>query len=237
MKKVLGWLLIFVLLFSFTACDNSNTKDNDNKSKEEFGYKLERELDELELLEWHKYDNAKQIPIPKSSMADMENVNDVRFDFYLTDMSFEEYTNYVQQCKEKGFTIDAIEQEYKYYAFNEGKYELTVQYYQGNIMYVCVVEERFEVDIKLNHVDAVSANMYNLRIEIDGYWEEDAESGKETIGFDSYLKEGPHTLIVEDDDNDDVSGRIDFTVTKDGEYIEFEIKCTNNKIEISQVQN
>ena len=51
-------------------------------------------------------------------MADMENVNNVRFDFYLTDTSFEDYTEYVQKCKEKGFTKDGIEQECKYYAFN-----------------------------------------------------------------------------------------------------------------------
>ena len=101
-------------------------------------------------------------------------------------------------------------------------------------MYVCVVEERFEIDIKLIHTNVESANKYDLRIEIDGYWEEDSSIGNETIGFNTYLKAGKHTLIIENDDNDDLSGRIDFIITSDGEYIEFEINCSDTKIEINK---
>lgn len=223
MRNTLKMFLIITLLFTLVAC-----------GEEKKGYKLEKKLDELELLDWPKYDNAKQIPMPKATMADMENVNDVRFDFYLTDTSFEDYTEYVKQCKEKGFVKDAIEQECKYYAFNNNNYELTVKYYQGDIMYVCVAEERFDVDIKLIHENTQSASKYNIRVEVDGSWEKDSEIGNEIISFDSYLKPGKHILIIENDDNDNISGRIEFFVEADGDYFEFEINCSDNNIEISK---
>lgn len=189
---------------------------------------------EFELLEWPTYENAKQIPVPKSSMADVRNKNDVRFSFYLANTTFEDFTAYVAAYKEKGFTLDPVEQDNRFYAFNNDRYELTVEYHEGDIMYVEVVEERFDVEIKLLHSDKTSAKQYDIKIEIDGYWEEDSEKGDEVITFDAYLKEGQHTLTIENDDDDDICGRIDFTVSENGEYYEFDIQCLSNKIIIGQ---
>ena len=190
---------------------------------------------EFEQLKWPTYDNAKQIPVPKSSMADVQNKNDVRFSFYLANTTFEDFTDYVAACKEKGFTVDPVEQDRRYYAFNNARYELTVEYHEGDIMYVSVVEERFDVEIKLLHVNKTSADMYDLRIEIDGDWEDASGCGDEAVSFDSYLREGKHTLIVENAEDNDINGRIDFEIVEDGEYLEFEINCLSNRIEISRI--
>lgn len=220
MKKTICVFLAFALMLSLVACGGGNSSNE----------KLE-----FEQLEWPTYENAKQIPVPNSTLADVRNSNDVRFEFYLANTTFEDYKAYVEECKERGFFVDPIEQENRYYAFNEANYELTVQYQEGDIMYVCVVEDRYDIEIKLLHTDKTSANMYNLRVEIDGYWEEDSEQGDEAISFDAYLKEGEHTLIVENDDDDDINGRIDFIASEDGEYLEFEINCLSNKIEITPI--
>ena len=220
MKKWFAFALIMCLVIgALSGCG----------SKNDFSDEME-----FELLEWPPYDNAKQIPVPKSSMADVQNKNDVRFSFYLANTTFEDFTDYVAACKEKGFTVDPIEQDNRYYAFNNDRYELTVEYHEGDIMYVSVVEERFDVEIKLLHSDKASAKQYDIRIEIDGYWEEDSEKGDEVITFDAYLKEGPHTLTIENDDDKDVCGRIDFVVSEDGEYFEYTIECLSNKIYIGQ---
>lgn len=211
--------LTIIILICFCACNSSSSDD-------EF---------EFEQLRWPTYENAKQIPIPKSTMADVWNCNDVRFEFYLADTTFEDYKAYVDECKAMGFTLDAIEQENRYYALSKAEYELTVEHQPNDIMFVGVVELRNDVEIKLLHANIDSANMYDLRIEIDSSWEDDSEIGDEAITFDSYLKEGNHTLLIENDDNDNVNGRIDFYVTKDTKYLEFEIKCLTNKIEINSV--
>lgn len=220
MKKLLAVLLVmFIIMGAISGCGAGDDPSDEM---------------EFEQLEWPAYDNAKQIPIPKSSMADVRNKNDVRFSFYLANTTFEDFTDYIAACKEKGFTVDPIEQDNRFYAFNNDRYELTVEYHEGNIMYVEVVEERFDVEIKLLHSDKTSAKQYDIRIEIDGYWEEDSEKGDEVIAFDAYLKEGPHTLTIENDDDEDINGRIDFIVSKDGEYFEYTIECLSNKIYIGQ---
>ena len=73
-------LIIFtiIILICFCACSGTS------KDKLEF-----------EQLRWPTYDNAKQIPIPKSTMADVYNCNDVRFEFYLANTTCEEYKAYV----------------------------------------------------------------------------------------------------------------------------------------------
>ena len=173
MKKLLAVLLVmFIIMGVISGC---GARDDSSDEME------------FEQLEWPAYDNAKQIPIPKSSMADVRNKNDVRFSFYLANTTFEDFTDYVAACKEKGFTIDPIEQDNRFYAFNNDRYELTVEYHEGDIMYVEVVEERFDVEIKLLHSDKTSAKQYDIRIEIDGYWEEDSEKGNEVIVFDVYI--------------------------------------------------
>ena len=59
----------------------------------------------FEPLDWPTHENAKQIPIPKSTLADVRNSNDVRFEFYLANTTFEDYKAYVEECKSKGFTV------------------------------------------------------------------------------------------------------------------------------------
>lgn len=219
MKRITCLFLILSLMLSFIACSGNGSSGND----------LEYDFEQLE---WPNNENAKQIPIPKSTLADVGNCNDRRFDFYLANTTFEDYKAYVEECKTMGFTIDAIEQENRYFAYNDTKYELTIQYKDGDIMYVSVVEYRLEIEIKLLHTDKTSADMYDIRIEIDGYWEEDSEQGDEAITFTAAVKEGTHTLLIENDDDDDINGRIDFSVSADSEYLEFEINCLSNKIEI-----
>ena len=223
MKRLLSILLsICFIVGALYGCGDRNSTED----------KLE-----FEQLEWPSYNNAKQIPVPKSSMADVRNCNDVRFEFYLANTTLEDFKAYVEECKAKGFVVDAAEQDDRYFAYNEENYELTVSHQEGSIMYVCVVEKRLGVEIKLLHTDNASADLYDLRIEIDGYWEADSKKGDEVITFDTYLREGKHTLIISNDDDGDVSGRLDFTVSSDGEYFEFNIHCMSDKIQINQANS
>lgn len=221
MRKLMSLVLSIVLVLSLAACGN-----NSNNSEPEM---------EFSNLEWPTDEIAKQIPIPKSTMAYIMNSGSAIFEFYLANTTLEDFNAYVEECKAKGFTLNAVEQDNRYYAFDEEEYELTVQHKDGDIMYICVEEERFSVEIKLLHKDSTSADMYNLWIEIDGFWEDDSEKGSEAITFESYLKEGKHTLMIENDDDDNINGRIDFVVSEDNEYFEFEINCLSNKIEITPI--
>ena len=225
MKKSITLLTLIFLVVSIMFGCNSNSNNNSNEELK------------FEQLNWPTYDNAQQIPIPKSTSACVRNCNDVSFDFYLENTAFEDYQEYVEECKAKGFTIEPTEQDYQYHAFNSAEYELTVRYQNDNIMYVRVVEKRIDVEIKILHTNTESSNRYNLRVEVDGYWEEDSEQGDEVIFFDSYLKEGKHTLTIENDDDDDINGKLDFIISDEIKYIEFEITCLSNKIVINKASN
>jgi len=81
-RRIFLIILTTIILICFCACGETTTD------------KLE-----FEQLRWPTYDNAKQIPIPKSTMADIRNCNSVRFEFYLADTTFEDYKAYVEECK------------------------------------------------------------------------------------------------------------------------------------------
>lgn len=234
MKKIISLILVCSLAFGLIACGSSSNSDNTLETTVSSDSKTPPEH-VFEPLEWPTYGAALKIPVTKSSSADITGLTNVQFQFYVKNTTYEDYKEYVEDCKAKGFVLHPVEQEKRYYALSEDQYELTVEHQDGDIMFVEVVEVRFSIEIKLLHADKASADMYNLRIEIDGYWEEDSEKGDEAISFDPYLKEGPHTLKIENDDDDDISGRIDFVATEEGQYLEFEINCLSNKIEITQI--
>lgn len=243
MKKIISLILVCSLAFGLIACGNSGNSGNTPETTaaapvsggSNYTDFLAPPEHVFEPLEWPTYGAGLRIPVTKSSSADITGLTNVQFQFYVENTTYDDYVEYVEECKSHGFILKPIEQENRYYALSEDQYELTVEYQEGDIMFVEVVEVRFRIEIKLLHTDKTSADMYNLRIEIDGYWEEDSEKGDEAISFDPYLREGPHTLKIENDDDDDISGRIDFVATEEGQYLEFEINCLSNKIEITQI--
>ncbi len=220
MKRTLALILVICLALVMCACGTSERKTEENKQEEK----------QLITLSWTENSLAEKVPMPKSTLGYIYNNNSSMFEVYLSNFTLDDFNAYVDACVEMGYTIEANRQNAFFYAQTEDHYEVRVEHEDGDIMHVSISEVEYEVEIKVIHADD-SSSKYGIEIEIDGYYEDEFDSGEMVASFDTYLSFGSHKLKIINSEDDDINGSISFEVTTDC-YFEFEINCTNIEIEV-----
>lgn len=108
---IIGLLLILPAL---KACDSpSNKAPADNKN-----------------FEWPNTGICAKLPEPATNQGSLD-IYSTSLHLDLDQMSIQDYLNYVEACKAKGFIIDAEEANTEYEAYNSEGYKLRVYYYDG----------------------------------------------------------------------------------------------------------
>jgi len=217
LTRSISVLLLCIILFSLSACGSGNS----GKTLEEI---------ELTTLTWTESPFAEKVPIPKSTLGYINNNNRSMFEVYLSNFSLDDFNAYVDECIEMGYAVEENRQDAFFYAQTEDYYEVRVEHEEGDVMHIAISQVEYDVEIKV--IRANNASKYEVEIEIDGYYEEEIESGDMEATFDSYLNVGTHELRVVNTEDDDIYGTILFDVTSDS-YYEFEINCTEMEVEIS----
>lgn len=81
---------------------------------------------------WEEIMLGEKIPEPDSDKATVWTNSNDRLSIEIHNYKQSRYKNYVNDCKEYGYTIDAVEQGNTYKAYNEEGYSLEVSYYEYN---------------------------------------------------------------------------------------------------------
>lgn len=84
--------------------------------------------DEVGNIIWPKSNLVSYIPKPNSDIGKIHSESEKRFKVDVANISHDQYDEYVNQCIEKGFTIDYTRNENKFSGNNEEGIELTVSY-------------------------------------------------------------------------------------------------------------
>lgn len=216
LAQTISLVLLCSVLFCLTACASENSN-------------ITNEEKELITLTWAENPFAEKVPTPKSTLGYINNNNCSMFEVYLSDFTLDEFNEYVDACVEMGYTVEQNRQDAFFYAQTKDYYEVRVEHEDGNIIHIAISEVEYDVEIKVIRAD--NSSKCEVEIEIDGYYEEEIESGDMVASFDSYLNVGTHELRVINTEDDDIYGTIFFDVTSDS-YLEFEINCTNIEVEI-----
>ncbi len=119
--KNLGVLAACLLLvvFSFTGClsrDNSTSKKSSSSSKS------------FEKLEWPSNELTSLLPKPSFKYGTIESSSDSYLWVTFNKASAKEYKDYVEKCKNKGFTYDSNEYDTGYSAYTSDGYSLSLYY-------------------------------------------------------------------------------------------------------------
>lgn len=121
MKKQPALLLAALCLAMLTACGAGADL------KKDFG-----------TLQWPDSDIAALLPQPESELGKTNWEREDGFSLYIGNISKEKYNAYVDACRENGFTVDYSKGDDYYYADNADGYDLSLQYRDGNIMYLSI---------------------------------------------------------------------------------------------------
>ncbi len=144
MKKrtVAGLLVGLMVVGMFTGCGNENgngscneisktdkpTEDMVKEEKETTNSNdnLTEDLSEYSNIEWPDTEVASAIPKPKFTLGKIAFESDEGLLITFANVSEDDYTDYVEACKQLGYTIDHVMMNSMYSAKNENGYTLMV---------------------------------------------------------------------------------------------------------------
>lgn len=87
---------------------------------------------DYEKYDWNEIILADMLPVPESPYGEIISNSDSYLALHVNKATQEQYTAYIEDCKEKGFTIDTETTGSFFYAYNEQGYKLSLDFYDYN---------------------------------------------------------------------------------------------------------
>ena len=85
---------------------------------------------------WPDSDIASLLPVPKSNLGDLQWDSAEGFQLDVAQTTFDDFCDYISQCKEMGFTENHIGYDDYYYAYNADGYYLGLKFLGNDVMYI-----------------------------------------------------------------------------------------------------
>lgn len=129
MKKLGLVMLCTIMLIGVYGCTSKN--DSNNKKTESEKTVTKKESDKGQL--------SEVLPKPDAGSSKVGVNNDKTYLTYVYKASKDDFNNYIKKCKEKGFTIEKVENSWNYIAFNKDGYKVYLHYYE--------VDNRYNIEL------------------------------------------------------------------------------------------
>ena len=140
---------------------------------------------DAEKFAWSDILLADVISEPKSHLGEILANSDEYLSLYVYKTSAEDYSKYVDACKEKGFTVEAEQSDLSYYAYNADGYKLSL-YYDENDSKMSISVDAAEEYGALVWPDSEIASMLPVPKSTTGEITQDDEKG-----FAAYVSDTP----------------------------------------------
>lgn len=204
---------------------NLNYDDDDDK--------MTIDLDEPRSFDsyvWPTSGFATLLPKPKSSVGDITENTEERFDILVGESSFDDYTDYVNQCKALGYTVDIFKDKKSFSAKNTDGYKLNVSYIGYNAMQICLEIPEYSVNLTVKCTENLIFSKYDIDVLVDDSSEGKVDHGSSET-FDLLLKKGKHKISIQSCEDSTIDGSITLDITKNGS-ITLVVSCSSTGITI-----
>lgn len=182
---------------------------------------------DMKELKWPNSDTAQLLPIPKSNIGHINWENSNGFFIYVGSTSKDDFDNYVDACKNKGFTVDYSSGDNYYYSDNATGYHLELRYEGNDTMSIGLkapdktetetnAKTATETTVAADNSDKPQKNGFdentakkvisgNYIIPVPNYWKEDTpnELGIDYRGYAETGKKTAMLMIMSATDTDD----------------------------------
>lgn len=141
-KVVVSMLVAAMITGTITGCGGSKSTDEPTTTKDETKVEeaLTEDLSEYSELEWPDSAITKVIPKPKSMVGKitLETGDSIMVD--IANTSDEDYDDYVEECKDMGYTEDYTTMDGMYTASNSNGYDIVLQLNDDHVMSITACE-------------------------------------------------------------------------------------------------
>ena len=146
--KTVFIIMAMVVAFALASCTDSDvssamascSSSEIATFKEQHGIPKDATYSEIK---WPDNDVAKSTPIPESNMGWMQFNCSSGFSVYIVQTSEDDYSDYIQTCKDAGYTKKCHFGENYYMATNKSNYELLIKYDGDGVMFVRNVDKNY----------------------------------------------------------------------------------------------
>lgn len=184
-KKPIKWIILVVIVLLIMIAYISASKREEESRKVEYS--------------WPKSGIATLLPEPESEYGDINSDSETFFSIDIYEVSQNEFNDYVERCKEEGFTVDYHGSSSSYQADDAEGNSLSLYYYESREELSITIRafEEAEQDLTENDV--------NTEAEEDTSVEDDisAETGSETLSEEDAntdtLEEAETETAIEND--------------------------------------
>lgn len=208
-------------------------KLNYDKYNSKMNIRLEEPM-KLSEIKWSESLKAKLIPLPNSKIGTIKADTEQEYVVYIGNMPFKKYNEYINECKEKGFVNEVIQEENKYTAKNKELYKIEIEYIGNDIICIKVYDKELVLNIELNSNYNFLFSTYDLKYKIDNNIVGEMKNGENKL-VKAILKKGEYKLRVENKEDSNIFGEIIFNVDKN-EDIKFNIYSHASEININKVK-
>ncbi|MBQ7957636.1 MAG: hypothetical protein IJ279_06315 [Clostridia bacterium] len=87
-------------------------------------------------IKWSNSKLAALLPVPKANVGSIANDYTYGYEVYIGDITKVDFDTYISECEFKGFNLNIQKQENAFYSENALGYELVVEYYDCELMYI-----------------------------------------------------------------------------------------------------
>ncbi len=123
--------------FSYMAYNNDGYRLSlwyDERDKE-LSISLDAPM-EMGTLLWPNSEIVSFLPVPKSNIGKIVSEDSENFSVYIDNMTKDDYTAYINECYENGFSIDYYKSDTYYSGKNKEGYEVYVSYEGNNVIHI-----------------------------------------------------------------------------------------------------
>lgn len=120
-------VVIMLAVYGVGSITTANTATKNNEANEQ-----EKQQAQSVIYKWPSAGLNQYLPVPPTEYGDIMTDNESRFIIEIYQVSPEDFEGYVEDCKEKGFTINATRTDYNFYAYHAEQYKVDIFYWEGN---------------------------------------------------------------------------------------------------------
>lgn len=190
--------------------------------------------EKYDTFEWSEKHLGKLIPTTKSKLGKVEQDNATDFTVYVSEMTIEDFKEYIKQCSDAGFTFEKNESEKLFSAKNKDSYKLSVEYVGNNVIKICVSEPEYTVNFEVHCNQNLMFSQYDVDVYFEDYWEGTVEHGM-TEEFTVSAVKGKYDIKFVNTEDEEVTGVVQIEIANN-EAFEFEISCTSSVINVEVVK-
>jgi len=179
---------------------------------------------------WPENEFTKLLPKPNSDKGEIIDSSEKEFVIEVANTSEDDYKKYIEACKENGFGEKINETDKTFTALNKDKYGLIIEYLGYNVIKITVSEPKYSVKLKIDCVENIILNKYDIDVYVDDKFMGDIDHGSNDI-YELELSKGKHTIRVEHAEDYEIDGKISIDIIGDS-TVELEVTCETENVKI-----